>query len=65
MGNTWAELQDICPKCGGDGKYIEPHDTQEPPPVEIDCPLCNGEGYVAVGRVKIKSIIDAIEELPH
>jgi len=63
MGQNWTELQLICPKCGGSGKYIEPHNTQELPPSEVDCPLCNGVGYTEFGRIKIKPIIDAIESL--
>jgi DnaJ-class molecular chaperone len=61
QGPQWAEIQWICSKCGGDGKYVPPHDTQQPSPSEIDCPQCNGEGYVSIGRLHIKAIMDAIE----
>ncbi len=65
MGNkNWAEFQQICSLCGGGGELGYPHHTQSPDPdVSVQCPQCKGEGYIGGGRLKIKDILDAIEEI--
>ncbi len=50
---TWKDIQHICTVCKGTGKVIPPFDSGSPPPVEIDCPICLGEGYLEWGREKI------------
>ena len=52
MPAQWKEIQQLCALCQGTGKFIVPHDSLEPPPAEVDCPACGGEGYLEWGRLK-------------
>mgnify|MGYP001559996618 CR=1 FL=1 len=48
----WKEIQQLCALCQGTGKIIPDHDAGQSSPAEIDCPVCNGEGYKEWGRLK-------------
>ncbi len=54
MPATWKEIQRICATCHGTGKVIPTFSQGESPPVEIDCPICLGEGYLEWGREKVE-----------
>ena len=53
MPTTWTEIQRICTFCHGTGKVVPPSNQGTPPPLEIDCPICLGEGYIEWGREKV------------
>lgn len=53
MPAQWEEIQQLCALCQGTGKIVEPHNIENPPPAEVDCPQCNGEGYKEWGRKKV------------
>ena len=54
MPATWKEIQNVCTVCHGTGQVIPPHDSNQPIPPAIDCPICLGEGYLEVGRLKME-----------
>lgn len=48
----WKEIQQTCAYCQGTGRIIPSYNTAQPPPVDIECPVCAGEGYLEWGRLK-------------
>lgn len=56
MGD-WVETQDKCRFCNGTGIY------QDGAAVPDSCPYCLGEGYEEAGRVKMKDVLDKLDEI--
>lgn len=56
MGD-WVSVQDKCRFCNGTGIY------QDGAPVPDSCPYCLGEGYEEAGRVKMKDVLDKLDQI--